>query len=50
MNKIMSSVQDSAMYKLPRDNSYAVDTLRMSIGCNQLQPIEKCSVSPILWP
>ena len=27
-----------------------VDTLRMYIGCNRLQPIEKCSVSPILWP
>ena len=29
---------------------YTVDTLRMSIGCNRLQPTEKSSVSPMLWP
>ena len=27
-----------------------VATLRFSIGCNRLQPIEKYSVSPTLWP
>ena len=27
-----------------------VDTLRFSIGCNRLQPIEKYSVTPTVWP
>ena len=32
-------------------SSYAVDTLRFSIGCNRLQLIEsKSSVCPTLWP
>ena len=30
--------------------SYTVDTLDFSISCNRLQPIEKASVSPTLWP
>ena len=41
-------------YMSPSDGSsistYTVDTLRFSIGCNRLQPIEKSSVSPNLWP